>query len=259
MTKPVTPLDGTIAGILTGALAANAAFDTSTGRANAIASRYERDAHKKPYAIDREWDRLAADTLRALAAERDAAVAQLTEDHAYEAALRSEAIAERDAAIARAEAAERSLAELAAQNDEAGEALRKIGGALDEARARSADHNAYRTAAAAFLASRGLLPEFDAWCEAGKLGPDPVGRLVDVARAARRINEITEKAIRFYEGTGPVDRSPKTEHIQSCIIGWRYPGDPMAAWDVLPPAARELKAAIDALPPGILDQSTESD
>lgn len=54
----------------------------------------------------------------------------------------------------------------------------------ETAEATASEHSAYRTAAAAFLASEGLLGEYDAWCERGGLPADTVGRLVAVARAA---------------------------------------------------------------------------
>ena len=45
---------------------------------------------------------------------------------------------------------------------------------------------AYRSAASAFLASRGVLPEFDAWLAERGMPADAVGRLVEVAKRARK-------------------------------------------------------------------------
>lgn len=182
-------------------------IDTSTESVERLATRLDKSTVRRRDGTGRPMPGYvyeSAHVLRALLAERDelrtahAAAARLAADTADRL---GEMRAERDAAIARAEALERD-AEAAAE-------------AINET-------SAYKTAAAGFLASKGLLAEYDAWCESGKLPPDTVGRLIAVARAARRA--------RFDMGD---------DHYMGAEPMWL------------------LDSALDALPPGILDQSSD--
>jgi len=142
---------------------------------------------------------LAATTLRALSEK----CAGWKEAFDRSAALRADDARDLAAAIARAEAAERRVAEL----------------------------SLYRTIVSAWLAGRGMTPELDAHMAALPEGDRPVDperdALVAVARAARVVAEWREVMQRIAPQLGGTLRS-----------------------------IHFLELALDALPPGVLDQSS---